>query len=1080
MAQVNLISDQLDADALAKIILRHASESRNEEDLKIRIESTLRTLLDKWTIQWASYERRLEFSGREDALYGRVIIEYKSPGRLKASAEFQKAKEQVKEYIVTESQDKASRSRYFGVILDGFQISFIRFRKGAWDEQAEPLPVNGQTILRLLESIRGLKRKPLDAEFLLVDFGPRSEISQRTIRTLYEAIADKNTARTDMLFADWRRVFSQVCSYSKDKFAGLVEYYSLEKETDVEKLLFAVHTYYTMLMKLLTSEIVALFTDSLLGSYLKRIEEAYYRGQAEMLTELKDLEEGGIFKVVGIRNFLEADYFAWYIDEWNPDIAKSFFELTSKLLDYEPATVEIVPERVEDLFKQLYQNLVPRDVRHSIGEYFTPDWLAELLIEQVEYDGDPDKKVLDPSCGSGTFLVLAIKKIKEFAEDHFQDERALLGKIVKNVQGIDLNPLAVLAAKANYLIALSQLIRYRPKEGIEIPIYLADSISVVRRADLTRDEYELFTNEGKFWVAKEVIDKKLLYPLLSIVSEDVKISLTEEQFEESINKKIPISFHSLKSFVRLYKKILNLEQVGKNRIWTSLLKNSFSPMLIGKFDFVIGNPPWINWETLPEFYRESTKPLWERYGLLETTMGGMKRDISMLFVLRCLELYCQDNGKLGFLIPFTLFKTKSGLGFRKSLADNYVVLKAADLVELYPFEGATNRTALIVVGQGRSKFPIPCRMWMNPSGRAIGQDMMLDQVVESTKSYKTILTPINEKLRGSAWMEINPEIYELIKGVLQPSSYKGYAGTYSGMDGIYDVWIIKDEGDRVLAENLAKTARKQVRKVTTQLESDLLYPLVRGKDAKRWYSRPELKIIVPHDKNTSNVIPESKLKVNFPLTYKYFLSFKDILRNRTIKPFLGKKNSLPFYLLDNMGIRTFSEYKVAWKKISGRISGKAELNAFVVSPIKAGKTVMLTEGLMFIPIDDRDEAHYVCAVLNSSVAYLIAMSYSLEVHITTDVTEYIHVPDYDPGNKIHKKLAELSEAAHDLATEYFEKKSLTAKQELSRTESDIDSTVGQLYGLTKVQLNEINRNLEILEKGQIDIEEALDDSSTVP
>ena len=77
--------------------------------------------------------------------------------------------------------------------------------------------------------------------------------------------------------------------------------------------------------------------------------------------------------------------------------------------------------------------------------------------------------------------------------------------------------LLVLASKANYVIALSDLIRYRPKDGIEIPIYLADSISVVRKATFYgEDEFELQTNEGRFWISKEVIDKNLLYQVLSL------------------------------------------------------------------------------------------------------------------------------------------------------------------------------------------------------------------------------------------------------------------------------------------------------------------------------------------------------------------------------------------------------------------------------------------------------------------------------------------------------------------------------------------------------------------------------------
>ncbi len=64
------------------------------------------------------------------------------------------------------------------------------------------------------------------------------------------------------------------------------------------------------------------------------------------------------------------------------------------------------------------------------------------------------------------------------------------------------------------------------------------------------------------------------------------------------------------SFFNLYDKIMKLEKEGKKIIWTRLLKNSFAPLLMGKIDFVVGNLPWVNWESLPEYYREDTKKLW--------------------------------------------------------------------------------------------------------------------------------------------------------------------------------------------------------------------------------------------------------------------------------------------------------------------------------------------------------------------------------------------------------------------------------------------------------------------------------------
>ncbi len=133
------------------------------------------------------------------------------------------------------------------------------------------------------------------------------------------------------------------------------------------------------------------------------------------------LVEGRI-DAIGIKNFLEGDYFGWYLDVWDEQIGEAASKLAKTLSRYEPATLEHEPEEVKDLLKRLYQYLVPKKIRHDLGEYYTPDWLAELVISEIGYDGNLDKRFLDPACGSGTFLVLAMKRARQYASDHFVGE----------------------------------------------------------------------------------------------------------------------------------------------------------------------------------------------------------------------------------------------------------------------------------------------------------------------------------------------------------------------------------------------------------------------------------------------------------------------------------------------------------------------------------------------------------------------------------------------------------------------------------------------------------------------------------
>ena len=1082
--------EKIDIIKLSEKIRKCASESSNEEELKIAVEKLLDPIVKSWGIR-AFYEHKTrdDISGlREDALYGHVIIEYKKPGELESKTNFEKFKEKLKEYLTKEAGDQKNLGKWFGVITDGYKIAFIRFRKNKWEEKG-PHAINKETVKILLRAIRGLNLRIIEPEALVKDFGP-GELSKKVIYQFYTTLIESKSKRTNMLFEDWKRVFQQVCAYSPEKLSALIEYYGLKhyKIQNVEKLMFAIHTYYTLVMKFLTSEVISYF-NPIFGSFLERVESAYLKGIDEMKKELENLEEGGIITQLGIRNLLEADYFAWYLDEWDEKIAEAIFSIVEKLKEYDPGTLELYPEKVKDLFKRLYQNLVPKKVRHDLGEYFTPDWLAELLLDEIGYDGNPEKRILDPSCGSGTFLVLAINRIKDWAEREFYpDKKELLRKILQNVVGIDLNPLAVLAARANFILALGELNRLLPGENVDIPVYLADSILVSRKPTFYGEwEVYLKTSVGEFWIPHEVIDKKLLTKVLALIEDGIKGNYNKEEFIGLLKNELKwLKSSSVESLARLFMFIRKLEREGKNKIWTRLLKNSFAPLLLEKFDFVVGNPPWINWESLPEKYREDTKKLWDSYGLLERTegagLGKVKRDMAMLFTTRCLDRYVKEKGKLAFLIPFTVYKTQAGAGFRKFLANGIEngerkvpckVLKVHDLVTLYPFEGAINRTSLIVIEKhGKTEFPIPCVMWHNPRSKGIDQEAELEEVKRNTRQFKLILAPIRKGRPETPWMIISEKAYNTLEKVIGESPYRAYEGVnMGGLDGAYYIRILSIQTKNlVLIENLFDIGKKKVKRVESVVEGDLIYPIIRGREVKKWYGTYSSYVILPTNKNGEN-LTESIMKVKFPKTYKYFLEFKKDLEERSLYKLAGK-DKIWYGLYVNIGDYTFTPYKVVWKNIAGKISGKAEFSATVLTPANdkflGVKVTIPNVKLMLIPFEDESEAYYVCSVLNSSVVQLIVSSYVIETGISTHITKNVYIPKFNPKNKLHIKLSDLSKKAHELAKKYYEQNDEDAKKELEKIEEEIDKTVAEIYGITDEELEEIKKTLKILKEGEVE------------
>ncbi len=732
---------EIDVDKVYSGIKQAATFAKNEEELRIRVSNIIENeIISKLRetekdIPFARYEYTFISGGRADALYGHVIIEYKAPGKLTRDKDIAKAKEQVISYIKKEAEVEERYKHFLGVIISD-KIAFVRYdeRNKQWILRG-PYDITRETVIRLIEAIRGLKRKKLCVEELLRDFGPKSDIAKTAVRVFYNKIINPKSGKTKLLFEDWVRLFSQACGYSPEKLKGLEKEYNL-KGANNTALLFAIHTYYALLMKLLAAEITYLFgTGKWLVSYVSKLEDAHLRGLNVLKKELEELESGGIFKkILGITNFVEGDYFSWYLEEFDQDIANVVSLIAKRLADYEPATPILEPEYARDLLKRLYQHLVPRKVRHDLGEYYTPDWLADLVLDEIGYTienfeklakekEDPtyplQLRLLDPACGSGTFLILAIKRLKEYADRHYLTD--IVGKyILQNIVGYDLNPLAVLAARTNYLLAIADVLHGREQAEIEIPVYLADSLLIETRTTLTGSSYIIRTSAGNFEIPKQIVDEGLLGKLLDFIAEKVELEYTPDEFEKFIKDKLAIDdSHILSMLKKLYSIFYELEKAGKNKIWTSIIRNAFAPLLKGKFDYVVGNPPWINWESLPEDYRQRSKDLWDQYGLLKGKgkgMGKVKREIASLFVARSLDRFTKENGKLAFLIPFTVFKTQAGAGFREFLArgkpSNKVackILKIHDLVTLYPFEGAVNRTAMIVVERnGKTEFPVPC------------------------------------------------------------------------------------------------------------------------------------------------------------------------------------------------------------------------------------------------------------------------------------------------------------------------------------------------------------------------------------
>jgi type I restriction-modification system DNA methylase subunit len=515
--------------------------------------------------------------GRADALYGNLLIDFErgSAGWLK------QAKKQLQRYLAILASNGETRDYYFiPIASDG--ISFIVFapKEGptpAVTPETEEIEIEKVEEFNLDQRhpqefyfwldryfLREYKREPRTENFL-EDFGSSSPAFRSASSLWLEAIAAiRKQSDYRVIYENWRK------------------YLRIAYGTSVgDEHLFVRHTYLATLAKLI--------------AYV-RITGAQTAPEEE---QTQEIIQGTFFEKQQIMNFLEEDFFSWVARA--PVVSctqKIASRLANLLFTYQ------LRELSEDVLKELYQGLVDPKDRHDLGEYYTPDWLAARMCNALLSKSGEDA-VLDPACGSGTFLYQAIQHKKK----HLPATRQSLEKILGNVVGIDIHPLAVIVSKMNVLLALGDLFQKR-SGPVSIQVYLANSIR---------------------------------HP-------------TKQPF------------------------------IGNGG---EPAESQYKPTFLSKqFDVVIGNPPWLSFRFVEKGeYQDYLKHLIvKEFGLLEGAGHLITHlELGTLFFARCATLYLKRSGKIGFVLPRSIFTADQHDRFRRSYGMcNTTLTQVWDLEDVSP------------------------------------------------------------------------------------------------------------------------------------------------------------------------------------------------------------------------------------------------------------------------------------------------------------------------------------------------------------------------------------------------------------
>lgn len=1062
---------QVDTERLAQDLRAVAAAAGNEEDFKQRAEPLLQRAFRAVgaDVESRQYELRTYLTAkRADVVYGHLILEYKAPGRLGAARSRAAVVEQLQGYLTEEAARhgdgrEAVLEKMVGVALDGESIAFVRYSRRAQYlptpvpidvDQSELFPheapthgfqvqgpflLDRRSLASLLVYVRSTARQPLYAENLAKVFGPGTEVARIAVAELFAAVmrGQRRSAypRVNAFYDEWERIFGAVYGEKLEKAEHAAEEtaaaYHIAAGGRLKPILFAVHTYYALLMKLIAHELLALQRGfevrSFVGGAVARDDEA-------LREAFVHLESGSDFGAMGIVNFLEADFFSWYLDTWTQRLAGAAREMLRALADFEPATPVLEPEWTRDLLQKLYELIVPRALRHSLGEYYTPDWLAGYVVERSGYGGGA-ARFLDPSCGSGTFLVQAIRRAADAAGEPSKQLMAEVGQaILDNVVGFDLNPLAVLAARTNYLIAFAKFLPYvRP---ISIPVYLCDSVVPPERKVETERQGNIFDDDTVIFHAgrhdyvfplsirsKELIDLFCSQVVLALAS-----GLRVEAFarlltRELARRSVALPALDLDRLTEVYRHIKQLNDENRDGIWAHYIKNAFAPAYVGEFDYVVGNPPWVRWGYLSEEYRARTLPLWHAYGLFslkghQTRLGAGEKDFSMLFTYACADRYLKRGGTLAFVITGEVFKSKgAGEGFRRfRIGTNGAPLKALwmeDLVHLQPFQAA-NKTTLFALRKGEpTGYPVPVTEWRRKKGVGrIAPESKLAEVMEATERRTLQAVPVDAQAEASSWQTASRAELKGFRALKGNNPYHAIRGASTEPYGVFwlNVEQVRPDG-MLVVENQHDRGKREIKRTRQAIEPTLVYPAVAGGDLQRYGIRRFFYALISQDPAKRAPYPEEWMEDNVPLTLGYLKQFQGVLLSRGSNVVREFAEKTAFYAMYGIGTYTFAPHRVVWKRMAQRM--EATVLGKVATPF-GRKEVISTDTTSFMVASSRGEAHYLCAVLNSDLVndFIASFSSGGRGFGAPSIMQNLAIPRFDARKAVHSRLAALSREAH--------------------------------------------------------------------
>lgn len=571
---------------------------------------------------------------RIDVEVGFTVIEVKRD--LRSETVRIAAIEQLRGYV--EQRTALTRARYVGILTDGHDWILYTLLDGQLVE-ASRLSMrsaeDGAALLSWLSTVLATTQS-VKATANEIDrrFGASSPAHNLDLLSL-KALWDSNQDNGELQL--------------KKELWGKLLHTALGDNFNDEISLFIQHTYLVIIAELIAHEVLGIDVISL---------------------DSLNLVTGSTFTSAGVLGVVESDFFDWPAELPGGDrIVKA---IARRVAQIDWATTE------HDLLKHLYESVINAEQRKSLGEYYTPDWLAEAVVAEV-VDDPGNQRVLDPACGSGTFLFHSVRRaLHELEEAGMRNDEAL-ARVTNLVYGMDVHPVAVTLARVTYLLALGTHRLSGQRDTITIPVYLGDSVQWGNVSSLLNDDgLTVPTNDGHdlfsadLFFPQSVLDNPLHFDQLidGMVHKATDRRRGQRPFPsvKGLLRDYTLSDHDIKSLETTFRLMCDLHDQHRNHIWGYYVKNLSRPLWLtresGKVHRIVGNPPWLSYRFMDPSMQVNFKKRSESRNLWIGNNVATQQDLSTFFLVRTAELYLENGGLFGVVLPRATLNRKATQGFR--------------------------------------------------------------------------------------------------------------------------------------------------------------------------------------------------------------------------------------------------------------------------------------------------------------------------------------------------------------------------------------------------------------------------------